>query len=207
MTVVEEIAKYKVIAIVRGLAPDKVLPVARALYEGGIRLLEITMNSEQPLTVISQLQQQMGSEIIIGAGTVLDVKMAQDAMNAGARFVLSPVVDPDVIGIAKNNNVVSIPGAYTATEIWNAWKLGADIVKVFPANTPSYVKDILAPLPQIPLLPTGGVTVDNAGAFLKAGALGVGVGSALVNANQKITDEYLRLLTEKAREFVKATQI
>ncbi|ATP55261.1 2-dehydro-3-deoxyphosphogluconate aldolase [Pedobacter ginsengisoli] len=204
MSTLSQILEHKIIAIIRGANPADVLKIAEALYEGGIRILEITMNSAQPLTVIKELNDRFGDRMIIGAGTVLDVESAKKAVAAGASFILSPIVDADVIKIAKSLGVVNIPGAYTATEIHYAYKNGADIVKVFPATSPSYLKDIAGPLPQIPLLPTGGVTLENIKEFNKAGAVGFGIGSALVNTKEEVTSEYLTKLTAKAQEFVKA---
>ncbi len=204
MSTLSQILEHKIIAIIRGANPADVLKIAEALYEGGIRILEITMNSAQPLTVIKELNDRFGDRMIIGAGTVLDVESAKKAVAAGASFILSPIVDADVIKIAKSLGVVNIPGAYTATEIYYAYKNGADIVKVFPATSPSYLKDIAGPLPQIPLLPTGGVTLENIKEFKKAGAVGFGIGSALVNTKEEVTSEYLTKLTAKGQEFVKA---
>lgn len=206
MSVLSQILAHKIIAIIRGANPGDVIKIAEALYAGGIRLLEITMNSADPLSVIKELKEKMGDRMILGAGTVLDVESARKAVEAGASFLLSPIVDVEVIHTAKNLGVINIPGAYTATEIYHAYKNGADIVKVFPATSPSYLNDIAGPLPQIPLLPTGGVTLENIKAFKNAGAVGFGIGSALVNTREEITEEYLLQLTAKAQNFVKAVQ-
>lgn len=204
MPVYEQIIKHKIIAILRGAPPDEVVQIATILYESGIRLLEITMNSENPLRAIEQVADKLGGEMIIGAGTVLDAQTAADAVSAGARFILSPVVKETVITAAKKLGAISIPGAYTATEIYNAHEAGADIIKVFPATSPSYIKDLRGPLPHIPLLPTGGITAENIGAYLKAGAVGCGVGSALVNVKQKMTAADIDALREHARRFIQA---
>jgi len=205
MSTLEQIANYKIVAIIRGADPQDVIKIAEALYAGGVRILEITMNSAEPLEVIKQLTDKMGDKMIIGAGTVLDVDMAKAAVNAGAKFVLSPIVDIDVIKTAKALGVVSIPGAYTATEIYNAYKAGADVVKVFPATSPSYIKDMAGPLPQIPLLPTGGISSANIAEYKKAGAFGFGIGSALVDTKKTVTANYLAELTENAKKLVQAT--
>lgn len=204
MSTLSEIKKHQLVAIVRGLAPPHVLAVAEALYTGGIRILEITMNSAEPLAAIQSVSDAMGNRMVVGAGTVLDAAMVEAAVSAGARFVLSPVVALDVIKAAKDLGVVSIPGAYTATEIYSAYKNGADIVKVFPATSPAYIKDIAGPLPQIPLLPTGGITPENVKDYKRVGAVGFGVGSALVDAKRPITQEYLEQIAKKARQFVAA---
>ncbi|HWL00030.1 MAG TPA: bifunctional 4-hydroxy-2-oxoglutarate aldolase/2-dehydro-3-deoxy-phosphogluconate aldolase [Parapedobacter sp.] len=204
MSTLAEIREHQLVAIIRGLEPQHVLPVTEALYQGGIRILEITMNSTEPLAAIRAVSEAWGDRMVIGAGTVLNAAMAEAAVSMGARFVLSPVVMPEVIHKAKALGVVSIPGAYTATEIFNAYQCGADIVKVFPATSPAYIKDIAGPLPQIPLLPTGGITPANIREYKQAGAVGFGVGSGLVNTKQPITPSYLEQLTEKARYFVTA---
>ncbi|HWK57967.1 MAG TPA: bifunctional 4-hydroxy-2-oxoglutarate aldolase/2-dehydro-3-deoxy-phosphogluconate aldolase [Parapedobacter sp.] len=199
-----EIKEHRLVAIVRGLQPQDVLPVAEALYAGGIRILEVTMNSVEPLTAIQTVSNALGNQMVIGAGTVLDAAMAEAAVSAGARFVLSPVVVVDLIKVIKALGAVAIPGAYTPTEIFIAYQNGADIVKVFPATSPAYIKDIAGPLPQIPLLPTGGITPENVRDYKQAGAMGFGVGSALVDTKQPVTPHYLEQITEKARRFVAA---
>lgn len=204
MSTLSHILEHKLVAIIRGLDPGDVLKVADALYEGGIRILEITMNSKSPITAIREVAEAYSGDMVVGAGTVLDGKMAEAAVTAGAKFVLSPIVALDVIHMAKALGVVSIPGAYTPSEIYTAYKSGADIIKVFPAATPSYIRDIAGPLPQIPLLPTGGITVENIGAFKQAGAVGFGIGSSLINSKHEITDEYLMEITNNAKAFVDA---
>lgn len=204
MSTLSHILENKIVAIIRGLDPRDMLKVVGALYDGGVRILEITMNSEQPIAAIGEVAHAFGDKIVIGAGTVLDPEMAAAAVGAGAKFILSPVVAIDVIHAAKDLDVVSIPGAYTPSEIYTAYKNGADIIKVFPAATPSYIRDIAGPLPQIPLLPTGGITVENIRAFKQAGAVGFGVGSSLINTKLEITDEYLAEITNNARAFVDA---
>lgn len=206
MSTLTHILEHQIIAIVRGVAPHNVLPMAEAMYAGGIRLLEVTMNSESPLEVIREVSAKMGDHMIIGAGTVLDASTAKQAAAAGARFILSPILDAEVIATARALGIVSIPGAYTATEVYAAYKLGADMIKVFPATSPGYIKDIAAPLPKMHLLPTGGITTENIGDFRQAGAAGFGVGSALVNAKAAVTPEYLRQLTEKSQAFLRALQ-
>jgi 2-dehydro-3-deoxyphosphogluconate aldolase/(4S)-4-hydroxy-2-oxoglutarate aldolase len=204
MLTLSKISAHKIIVILRGANPADVLKIAEALYAGGIRILEITMNSDQPLAVIEQLMGTMGDKMLIGAGTVLDIADAQNAIAAGASFILSPIVDPEVIRAAKKLGAVVIPGAYTPTEIVHAYKSGGDIIKVFPATSPAYIKNILGPLPHIPLLPTGGINLENIAAYQQAGAVGFGIGSSLVNTNQPITDEYLQQLTEKSQKYIQA---
>lgn len=204
MTVLQHLLKHQIVAIVRGADPAGVVHIAKALNDGGINILEITMNSDQPLRVINEVAQALGDKMVIGAGTVLDAQTARDAVAAGAKFILSPIVSEEVIKASKDLGVISIPGAYTATEVYTAYQFGGDIIKVFPASSPGYIKDLRAPLQHIPLLPTGGITPQNIAEFKKAGAVGFGIGSALVNTKEAITPGYLLQLTEKARAFVSA---
>ncbi len=204
MSTLSQILEHKIIAIIRGAHTQDVVKIAEALYAGGILILEITMNSQEPLAVIKAVTDELGDKIVIGAGTVLDTESAKQAVSAGAKFILSPIVDLEVINIAKSLGVISIPGAFTATEIYKAYKNGADIIKVFPAISPSYIKDIAGPLPQIKLLPTGGINIENIKEYKKAGAAGFGIGSALVDTKKEINEEYLLQLTNKAQKFVEA---
>ena len=206
MSVLSQILEHKIIAIIRGVHPDDVLHLAEAMYAGGIRLLEVTMNSAEPLAVIREVSARMGDKMIIGAGTVLDARTTREAAAAGAKFILSPVLETEVVRAARDLGVVCIPGAYTATEVYAAYKQGADMIKIFPASSPAYIKDISAPLPKMHLLPTGGITPENIKAFQQAGAAGFGIGSALVNAKAAVTPEYLRQITEKSKQFIQALQ-
>ncbi|HVW61344.1 MAG TPA: bifunctional 4-hydroxy-2-oxoglutarate aldolase/2-dehydro-3-deoxy-phosphogluconate aldolase [Puia sp.] len=205
MTPLQQILENKIVAIVRGVRPDAVPDIAAALYAGGIRLLEITLNSPDALAVIRDLSVRMGDRLLVGAGTVLDAGEAQAAIDAGARFIISPTLDIPTIQVTRQLQAVSIPGAFTATEILTAYRNGADIIKVFPASVGAgYFGDLRGPLPQIPLMPTGGVSLENISDFYRAGAVAFGIGSALVNGKQPVTDEYLRQLTETAARFSRA---
>ncbi|WP_338786868.1 bifunctional 4-hydroxy-2-oxoglutarate aldolase/2-dehydro-3-deoxy-phosphogluconate aldolase [Metabacillus sp. FJAT-53654] len=205
MNALSEILENKIIAIIRGANPNDVIKISHALKDGGIKLIEITMNSPNALSVIKQVSSELGDKVLIGAGTVLDAETARSAVLAGATFILSPTVDIETIKLTKRYGAVSIPGAFTPTEILSAYQNGADIIKVFPATLgPNYIKDILGPLPHIPLLPTGGIDLKNLNDFIEAGAVGCGIGSALVNTKHEITDEYLQQLTKKASQFVSA---
>ncbi|MCI1773646.1 MAG: bifunctional 4-hydroxy-2-oxoglutarate aldolase/2-dehydro-3-deoxy-phosphogluconate aldolase [Paenibacillus lautus] len=207
MNTMSSILDNKIIAIIRGANSKDVLNMAKALHEGGVNILEITMNSPNALSVIEEVSVELGDRVVVGAGTVLDSETARAAILAGAKFILSPTVDVETIKMAKRYGAVSIPGAFTPTEILSAYENGGDIIKVFPATLgPSFIKDIRGPLPQIPLLPTGGIDLNNIQAFMKAGAVGCGIGSALVNTQLEITDEYFVQLTEKARQFASAVK-
>lgn len=199
------ILDHQLIAIIRGAALADIVSIANALYDGGIRSIEITLNSPSAFEAIQLLTTKMEGRMEVGAGTVLNVDAAQKAIDSGAQFIISPIFNPATIQLTKQHGVVSIPGAYTATEIYNAHVAGGDIIKVFPASAgPSYIKEILAPLPQIQLMPTGGVNLDNIQAFKQAGSVAFGLGKALVDTSQKITDEYLQQVIKKAQDFVRA---
>ena len=205
-TVHDLLLQHKIVAIIRGANPGDVMDIAAALYAGGIVAVEVTLNSANALELISKLADKQKNKMLVGAGTVLNAAAALKAMEAGAQFIISPSLDIETIGVTKAQGVMSIPGAYTATEIVKAHAAGADIVKVFPAQTAQYIKDLRGPLPHIPLMPTGGVNISNIRAFRDAGAVAFGIGSALVDSSQPVTAAYLSALTEKARAFVQAIE-
>ena len=172
-----------IVAVIRVNNEEELVDTAIALNKGGVKALEITMTSPGALAAIEEATRKLGDEAIIGVGSVLDPETARMAILAGAKFVVGPVLNEDVIRLCQRYSVACIPGAFTPTEILRAWEAGADVVKVFPATKlgPSFFKDVLGPLPQVRLTPTGGVSLENVGDFIKAGACFVGVGSALVN--------------------------
>jgi 2-dehydro-3-deoxyphosphogluconate aldolase / (4S)-4-hydroxy-2-oxoglutarate aldolase len=201
--VLSHILKHKIVAIIRGANPGDVLKIAEALFAGGVKVLEVTMNSANALEVIKQLSETMKNKMQTGAGTVLDAETAKSAISAGAKFIISPCLNTEVIKTTKELGAVSIPGAFTPTEIVNAFNNGGDIIKVFPASSNiNYIKDIRGPLPNIPLMPTGGINLLNARKYFQAGAVAVGIGSALVDTKQEVTEEYLKQLTVRAQKFV-----
>jgi 2-dehydro-3-deoxyphosphogluconate aldolase / (4S)-4-hydroxy-2-oxoglutarate aldolase len=193
-----------VIAVLRGIDSERMLPIAQALYEGGIKAVEVTLNHPDSIKSIALLDNEFGKDLLIGAGTVLNPDAARAAVSAGATFIISPSLNLKTIETTKRLGVVSIPGAYTPTEIVTAYENGADFVKVFPATAlgPSFLKDMKGPLPHIPLIPTGGIHVGNAFEFLQAGAVAIGVGGSLVSASQKIDRENLVILKQRAQEFL-----
>jgi 2-dehydro-3-deoxyphosphogluconate aldolase/(4S)-4-hydroxy-2-oxoglutarate aldolase len=204
MTSFEQILRYQIVAILRGCVPERVPEIAAALAEGGIKLLEITLNSPGAADLIRRLAVTMGDRLLIGAGTVLTAAEAEMAVDAGAKFILSPSLDAGIIKVTKGLGAVSIPGAFTATELLTAWRSGADIVKVFPASVGAqYIRDLRGPLPQIPLMPTGGVNLQNIREFRAAGAAAFGIGSSLVPAGQETTTEALDGLKRRAIDYIK----
>lgn len=203
MTTLEQIKTHRVVAILRGCDPAHILPIAEALYAGGIRLLEITLNSRDALDAIKETNKHWSQKLLIGAGTVLTPDEAESAIAAGAKFILSPSLDIPTIQRTRELGALSIPGAFTATEILTAWRNGADMVKVFPASVgPHYFRDLRGPLPQIPLMPTGGVNLENIRQFQKAGAAAFGIGSALVAPTDELTPNYLQQLTTSAAAYM-----
>ena len=204
MPALSHILEHKVVAILRGMPPAELVNIATALHKGGIRILEVTLNSPGALAAISDLNHVFKDRLLVGAGTVLDAKDAHAAIAAGATFLISPSTDPLVIRIAKDAGVVSIPGAYTPTEILAAHNHGADIVKVFPAPDAAYIKNIRGPLDQIRLMPTGGIDATNIKSFAEAGAVAFGIGSSLANSKAVMNETYYSELTARAQRLISA---
>ena len=193
-----------VVAVIRMKDPERLSKVVMAIREGGVKCIEITMTVPGAVDVIAALVKTAPPDVLVGAGTVTDRGTANDVVSAGARFVVSPVFRPDVVAVTKAAGAVAIPGCFTPTEILTAWEAGADIVKVFPATSlgPKYFRDIAGPFPDIRLMPTGGVTVDNVGEWVKAGAVAVGIGSDLLD-KKAIDEGRYEVLTEKAARMVR----
>jgi len=181
--VLEGLLASKVVAVIRMSDPAGLAAVVAALREGGVRALEVTMTVPGAVEIIRQMARGKAPGVLIGAGTVLDAGTASDVIGAGADFVVSPVTDRDMIQACREADVLVAPGAFTPTEIVTAWRAGADIVKVFPATSlgPQFFRDLRGPLPQVRLMPTGGVNLENAREFLAAGACCVGIGTALLD--------------------------
>jgi 2-dehydro-3-deoxyphosphogluconate aldolase / (4S)-4-hydroxy-2-oxoglutarate aldolase len=196
-----EIKETGVVAVIRMSDPKKLQHVVQAIREGGVSCIEITMTTPKALQMIEKTADAIGDNSVIGVGSVLDPETARAAILAGAEYVVCPTLNRDVIEMSRRYGKVVIPGAMTPTEILTAWQAGADVVKVFPATSlgPQYIKDIKGPLPQIELSPTGGVDANTIGAFIKAGASAVAVGSALLN-KQAIADEKYEVLTDLAKQ-------
>lgn len=182
--IVARIERERVVAVIRLDEPGHLFSAVDALAAGGVRVIEVTMTVPRAIELIAQLTARLHEDLLIGAGTVVDADTARRAIDAGARFVVGPVFRPVLIEACHSRGVPAMPGCYTPTEILDAWDAGADIVKVFPATAlgPAFFKDIRAPLPHLKLMPTGGVSIDNAGDWIRAGAVAVGVGSALLDA-------------------------
>ena len=211
--VIQEIAKYKIIAIARGNYGEKCIKLAQALYEGGIKLLEVTFDQsnsqslQETADTLQELNRVLGNKMLFGAGTVISAEEVDIAAKAGAQFIISPNTDEAVIAETLKQGLVSIPGAMTPSEILSANRLGADFVKLFPSAQLGYdyIRSIRAPINHVMLLATGGVNVDNIGAFLKLGMIGAGVGGNLCSKTL-VSEGRFNEITAAAREYVAALE-
>ncbi|MED4923817.1 bifunctional 4-hydroxy-2-oxoglutarate aldolase/2-dehydro-3-deoxy-phosphogluconate aldolase [Anoxybacillus geothermalis] len=197
----------KLVAVIRKPKRSQIFQIAEALVAGGVEVLEVTVDTPGGFEMIAELKETFGAKEIVGAGTVLDAETAKRAIEAGADFIFSPIFDEETISVTNRYGKISIPGVMTPTEIVKAYQMGADLLKVFPAGSlgPQYFKELSGPLGHIPLMPTGGVTLENAGAFIRNGATAVGVGSALLN-KQVIEEGRFDLLRETAKKFVETVR-
>src|SRR4026209_452548 len=206
--VIQKIRDTGVIPVVRATTADEAMRAIDAIREGGISVLEITMTVPGAVKVIEEVSNRYGKDALVGAGTVLDPEIAEACISSGAKFVVSPALNLETIARCRELDVAVMPGALTPTEVVQAWSAGADFVKVFPAGAvggASYIKPLKAPLPQIELVPTGGVSLKTAADFIKAGASALGVGADLVDL-KAIREGQQELITERAREFVRIVQ-
>ena len=193
-----------IVAVIRVDDPTDLLEVSRALAEGGVRMVEITLTVPGALEIIASVSRQLGDAVLIGAGTVLDAATARMAILAGASFVVGPCFDPETVELCKLYDTAVMPGCITPTEIVAAWKAGADVVKIFPGRvgTPGYFQDLRGPLPHIRMMPTGNVDLKTAPEYIKAGAVAVGVGKALVDI-AAVKSRQFGVIAENARTFRK----
>jgi 2-dehydro-3-deoxyphosphogluconate aldolase/(4S)-4-hydroxy-2-oxoglutarate aldolase len=201
--VTAQIEALGVVAVIRLKDPGKLRAVVDAMADGGVRALEVTMTVPGAVDLIRALAPSLPDGFLLGAGTVTDAATAHAVIDAGARFVVGPVFRPDVIAACHERDVPAMPGCFSPTEILAAHECGADIIKVFPATMlgPQYLKDVRAPLPQVKLMPTGGVTLDNAGDWIRAGAVAVGLGSALLDP-KAIESSRFDIIAANARRVV-----
>ena len=192
------------IPVVRATTAEEAMRAIDAIREGGISVLEITMTVPGAVKLIEEVAKRYGEDALVGAGTVLDPETATACIESGAKFVVSPALNPETIACCRRLDVAVMPGALTPTEVVQAWNAGADFVKVFPAGAvggPSYLKSLKAPLPQIELVPTGGVSLKTAADFIRAGAAALGVGADLVDI-KAIREGQAALITERAKQFI-----
>ena len=204
--VCKRIEAVGIVPVIRAPSPELALLACEAILAGGISVFEITMTIPDAPAVIRALRTRLGERALIGAGTVLDAADARACIEAGAEFIVSPGFDAATIAAAHEAGIAAMPGALTPTEVIAAWKAGADVVKIFPCSAlggASYLRALKGPLPQVKLMPTGGVNINTAKDFLAAGAVALGVGSELVDI-AAVKDDRAHVLTERAREFVAA---
>jgi len=200
--VLSQFSETGVVAVIRVKNPRDLVNTAQALLDGGVKCIEFTMTIPNALEIIRDASEKVSKNAVIGAGTVLDAETARLAILAGAQFVVSPIHNRSIVEICKRYGRVVIPGAFTPTEILTAWQDGGDIVKVFPASIggPGYFKDLKGPFPDVEILPTGGVDIDTAPEFIKAGAIAVAVGKALVSPELILSSNYEQI-TANAQRF------
>jgi 2-dehydro-3-deoxyphosphogluconate aldolase/(4S)-4-hydroxy-2-oxoglutarate aldolase len=206
--VLARIREVGLVPVVRAQSAEQAVQAVEAIRAGGVPILEITMTVPGAVSVIEELAGRFADDVLVGAGTVLDAETARTCILAGAAFVVSPAVDGRTIECCRRHGVAVLPGALTPTEVLGAWTAGADMVKVFPAGNlggPSYIKALKAPLPQVELVPTGGVSLDNAAAFIRAGAAALGVGADLVDLSALRAGQ-AATITERARRFMEAVR-
>lgn len=202
--VMQRLRDTGIIPVVRAESAEQAMRAVDAVKTGGVNIVEVTMTVPGAVRLIEQLANRYGHEALIGAGTVLDPQSARDCMQAGAQFIVSPALNEATIDACLAKDVAVLPGALTPTEVFRAWTAGADAVKVFPAGAvggASYLKSLKAPLPQIELVPTGGVSLKTAADFIKAGAMALGVGADLIDL-AALRDGHEELITERARQFL-----
>ena len=204
-TIIRRLLDPGIIAIIRADSSDQLIEAAEALYAGGVTAMEVTMTTPNALQVISDVSARFGNQILMGVGSVLDTETCRAAILAGAEFVVTPVTKPDVIRLANRYGKPIAAGAFTPTEALTAHESGADFIKLFPAELggPEYIKTLLAPLPMLQIIPTGGVTPQTAPDFLRAGSVALGAGSALVS-REILTKRDWSGLKRRAEEFVHA---
>src|SRR5947209_2812193 len=202
-TQLRQVLDCGIVAVVRSPDSQQLVEVARALADGGVTTVEITMTVPNALDVVRQVRQALGDRLLLGAGTILDPETARAALLAGAEYLVAPTVNVEVIRLCQRYDKLVMPGAFTPTEILTAWEAGADIVKVFPADVvgPAFFKAIRWPLPQVRLMPTGGVDLTTAADFLKAGACCLGVGGQLVEP-RAVAERNFERIRELARQYV-----
>lgn len=202
--IIKQIEDIGIVPVVRAASADEAMQAIDAIREGGISVLEITMTVPGAIRVIEKVADKYGDDALVGAGTVLDPETARACLLAGAQFIVSPALNLDTIAMCKRYSAPVMPGVLTPTEVVTAWSAGADFVKVFPCGSvggASYVKNLKGPLPQIKIIPTGGVSLSTAADFIKAGASALGVGTDLVDVKAIRAGE-AHVVTERARQFV-----
>jgi 2-dehydro-3-deoxyphosphogluconate aldolase/(4S)-4-hydroxy-2-oxoglutarate aldolase len=204
--VIDTIVQEGVVPVLRAESHEIALQAVEALRAGGIGVVEVTMTVPGAVELIARLNSEIGGECLIGAGTVLDERVAARCVDAGARFIVSPALNVATIEFCNTRDIPVLPGAFTPTEVLTAWNAGADMVKLFPAGAgggPSYLKSLRAPLPEVKFVPTGGISLENAGDYIRAGAMAIGIGADLVDT-KAIRAGNAKIVTEQAKRYLAA---
>ncbi|WP_449354267.1 bifunctional 4-hydroxy-2-oxoglutarate aldolase/2-dehydro-3-deoxy-phosphogluconate aldolase [Virgibacillus natechei] len=206
MTILNKVIEHKMIGILRGYGTEDTIKIVDTLNRNDFKVIEVALNSPNAKATLKTLKETFGEELVLGAGTVLTLEDAQVCLDIGTDFLLSPVYNEEILKFSVEHNILYIPGCYTPTEIYNAHTSGAKLIKVFPAGQLKsiYIKDVLAPMNDLSLLPTGGVTADNINAFLDAGAKAVGVNSALVPSKREVDKSLMEEITKNVQKFKEA---
>lgn len=201
----EQIKKIGIIAIMRAKSSDQLIKAAEGIRSGGINVIEVTMTTPGALDVVKQAKIKFGEDVLFGVGSVTDPETAESAIQAGADFIVGPTLNLEVISLCNQTDIPVIPGCYSPTEVLTAWNAGADLIKLFPASVggPSLIKAILAPLPQVEIVPVGGVNLDTAADFIRNGAVALGIGSALINQSLLEAND-MDELTRRTSAFINA---
>lgn len=204
MNALDQLKKNPIVAVIRKADETNIIPIIKALSEGGVKAVEITAETPRVTNLIEMAVAEFEGDVLIGVGTVLDPETARATIIAGAKFIVSPTVNVDTIRLTSRYGVLNVSGALTPTEILTAYENGAQMVKVFPANVfgPDYIKSVHGPLPHIPLMVTGGITLENMNEYFTKGGVAVGIGSNLVNVSKLNNDEDYQQLTNTARQYV-----
>ena len=199
----ERVLDRCIVAVIRAESPEKLVDVAEALLAGGVDVMEVTFTVPRATTVLEKVAAKLGNRVLMGAGTVLDTETARAAILSGAEFIVSPAVNIDVIELCRRYSKLVMPGALTPTEVVTAWQAGADIIKIFPSELtgPKYIKSLRAPLPQVRMMPTGGVNLETAEEFLSCGACALGIGGSLVEPKAVASGDFKRI-ESLARQYV-----
>lgn len=203
----QRVLRGGIVAILRSPSGERLADVAEALLAGGIEVVEVTFTVPKAAQVIEQVADRLGGRVLLGAGTVLDTETARMAISSGARFLVSPTLNLDVIRLCHRYDVLAMPGAFTPTEVLTAWEAGAEVIKIFPSDVtgPGYLKALAGPLPQVRLMPTGGVNLQTAPDFLRAGACALGIGGSLVEP-KAVAEGDLKRLESLARQYVEVVR-
>lgn len=206
MKILDVIKENKIVAVIRNADEENIIPILTALHNGGVKVVEITAETSNVAMIIEKAVRIIGKKVSIGAGTVLDPESAKMVINAGAQFIVSPILNIETIKLANRYRILNIPGVLTPTEIVTAYEHGASVVKIFPSDAlgPDYIGNVLGPLPYVQAMVTGGITLENMNTYLAKGSIAVGIGSDLVNTRRLKTTEDYEQLTARTKQYVSA---